>query len=164
MLSPSSIEKVVDAVSSGSLKSLSGLDNEDVEKGHNHFKSLHEFAKILCRALRKSDSETEGIVKRLTDAQVFTETSFKEHVKEHGEHICQCLSCGFTSDQGCTTCTKVPAPSKAKDPSAEKCKNKASKPRCKHPGCNNQATTKKRGLCARHDKELRAQNLANHNQ
>jgi hypothetical protein len=156
MLSPSSIEHVVDAVSSGSIKSLAGLDDEDVEKGYNNFKRLHVIAKKLCQCLNKTDSETKDLSKRIKEAQVFTETSFKEHVKVNGEHVCQCLNCGFTSEHGCIT---------SREPVAEEGKKKAPGSFCKRPGCTNKAKTKKRGLCAKHDREyLKTQHTANRNQ
>ena len=160
MLSPSSIKRVVEAVSSGSLKSLAGLDDEDVEKGYENWKKLREIAQKLCVILGKHDSEeAKELQTNLTDAQTFHETSFKDHVKECGEHICQCINCGFTSSLDRETCVKVPTGSKA-----SKKKNKPEKGECRHPGCTNKAITFKRGLCTKHDKEFKNKKEAGQNQ
>ena len=82
MLSPSSIEKLVGAVTSGSLKSLAGLDDEDVQKGHNNWKRVRKIAQVLCMVLHKPKTEEKSLLEQIKQAQVFTETSFKHHLKD----------------------------------------------------------------------------------
>ena len=98
-LSSSSIEKLVAAVASSKLKSLAGLDDEDVIKGHLNFKHLTEIATELCRVLEKSKSDTDALINAIKDAKTFSDTEFVMHCSRDAEHICGCLSCGFTAPQ-----------------------------------------------------------------
>ena len=97
LFSPSSIERVLAAATHGSLKSLAGLDDEDVEKGYNNFKRIREIATRVCNRLGMSKCDTDKLKKTIDEVQVFTETSFVGHTKKHAEHICGCISCAFTS-------------------------------------------------------------------
>ena len=97
LFSPSSIERVLAAATNGSLKSLAGLDDEDVEKGYNNFKKIREIATRVYNRLGMSKCDTDKLKKTIDEVQVFIETSFVGHTKKHAEHICGCISCGFTS-------------------------------------------------------------------
>ena len=100
------LKKIVDTITSGSLKSLVGLDIEDVMKGHTNFKRLLQIAEILCLRLQKSRSETEAIKNAIKDTQVFTDTLSTAHTREHAEHIFGCISCGYISLQDNETSDK----------------------------------------------------------
>ena len=97
MFSPSSIERVLAATTNGSLNSLAGLDDEDVEKGYNNFKKIQEITTCVCNRLRMPKCDMNKLKKEIDEVQVFTETSFVGHTKKHAEHICGCISCGLTS-------------------------------------------------------------------
>ncbi|KAL7554990.1 hypothetical protein ACHAWF_018659 [Thalassiosira exigua] len=97
MCSPSSIEKIIDCITHGKLKSLAGLDDEDVEKGHNNFKELGEMTERLSTRLQKPRSETEKVKAAIQNTKVFHDTSFATHVHREAEHICGCLCCGLSS-------------------------------------------------------------------
>ncbi len=97
LFSPSSIERVLAAATHGSLKSLAGLDDEDVEKGYNNFKRIREINSCICNRLGMSKCKTDKLKKTIDEVQVFTEASFVGHTKKQVEHICGCISCAFTS-------------------------------------------------------------------
>jgi hypothetical protein len=46
-LSPSTIARILSNLTNGEIKSLAGLDNIDVIKGHDNFESMREMVKKL---------------------------------------------------------------------------------------------------------------------
>ena len=113
MFCPSSIEKMHAAMTSGSLTMLAGLDDEDVEKGYNNFKRIKEIANRVCTRLGMSKADTDKILNDLEEIQVFTESSFVGHTKEHAQHICACIACGFTSPQATAQASQATKKKKA---------------------------------------------------
>lgn len=69
MLSASSIETVVGGLTAGPLKSMAGLDDEDVKKGSGNIERVKEIYTILA-----TENNT---------------------LQRHGDRCCQCISCGL---------------------------------------------------------------------
>ena len=53
----------------------------------------------MCAVTSKTEKEKKSLLRSLQEAKVFTETTFKGHLKEHGDHVCSCISCGLTSKE-----------------------------------------------------------------
>ena len=99
MLSPSSISKLVKALTSVKLTSLAGLDDEDVIKGHLNFKRMEEIARELGIVLGRTKLDIDNLVKTIKASKTFTETDFLGHCTMHSKRICGCLACGFTPSE-----------------------------------------------------------------
>ena len=100
----STIQKIFSAVTGGAIKSLAGLDGEDVIKGERNYRWLLESAGKLCKVLQKCKADTKKLTGLITRSLTFHKTSYKYHLKRVGEHICQCLSCGLGSRKQVNDC------------------------------------------------------------
>lgn len=95
MLSPSSIEKVVAGLTSGRLKSMQGLDDEDVRKGSGNLERVKEIYSVLAAINQTSPSSIKTMTDRITAILTFHRTGFVTHLQRHGDRCCQCISCGL---------------------------------------------------------------------
>jgi hypothetical protein len=94
-ISPSTVRTLVDSLTAGDIKSLSGLDDVKVLKGRDNFIRLRNFAKQVC----EHGEETKRIIERIDDCELFHQTDFVPHLQRVGTHKCNCLTCGF-NDKG----------------------------------------------------------------
>jgi hypothetical protein len=86
----STVQALIESLTAGDIKSLSGLDDVKVLKGRDNFKALREIAKIVC-----SPEELDAMVKDIDDAELYHQTDFVPHLQNSGTHKCNCLTCGF---------------------------------------------------------------------
>jgi hypothetical protein len=86
----STVQALIESLTAGDIKSLSGLDDIKVLKGRDNFKALREIAKIVC-----SPDEAAAMVKDIDDTELYHQTDFVPHLKNSGTHKCNCLTCGF---------------------------------------------------------------------
>ena len=100
-ISPSSLERIVNTIGNGNLKSLAGLDDEDVMKGAGNFKRLHEIHDLLANAISSTPHAREKLKNEIDDSLLFHKTDFKKHLLQ-GKKVCQCISCGFSSPKNST--------------------------------------------------------------
>jgi hypothetical protein len=62
MLSPSTIENILNQLTSGQIKSLIGLDNTYVESGHENFEGMKAWVNKLTSIPPWSDSMTPNTI------------------------------------------------------------------------------------------------------
>jgi hypothetical protein len=86
----STVQALIESLTAGDIKSLSGLDDVKVLKGRDNFKALREIAKIVC-----SPDEVATMVKDIDDTELYHQTDFVPHLKKSGTHKCNCMTCGF---------------------------------------------------------------------
>jgi hypothetical protein len=94
-ITPNTVRDLVDSLTAGDIKSLSGLDDVKVLKGRDNFIGLRAFANKVC----EHGEETKRIIKRIDDCELFHQTDFVPHLQRVGTHKCNCLTCGF-NDKG----------------------------------------------------------------
>ena len=95
LLSPSTIEKLVKELTSGSITSRAGLDNIDVEKGTDNFNQMREIINTLAPFAR-DDSAKERILKKIDTCETYHKVDFERHLQQNdNKHICMCMHCGF---------------------------------------------------------------------
>ena len=99
VLSQSSLEMLINELTSGQLNSLAGLDDEDVLKGRNSIERLVEIYESLSVALDHDEQTTKSMKMRIDIILKYHKTDFKKHVKKNGERSCECISCGLTSKE-----------------------------------------------------------------
>jgi hypothetical protein len=83
-------QKVVDTLSGGELKSLSGLDDIKVVQGRKNFIRIRSLIDKLA-----APEESTTMRKQVDDVELFYKTDFQNHLEWEGEHACCCLTCGF---------------------------------------------------------------------
>jgi hypothetical protein len=86
----STVQSLIEWLTAGDIKSLSGLDDVKVLKGRDNFKALREIAKIAC-----PPKEVDAMVKAIDHAELHHQTNFVPHLERSGSHKCNCATCGF---------------------------------------------------------------------
>lgn len=104
-LSFSTFERIMKGLSSGTVKSLAGLDDIDVYKGGENFEKMRALIDIFAAVGEmKSPDEEEMVLrikKAIDDTELFHKTDFPRHLNLHfAEDIaflpkCTCLKCGM---------------------------------------------------------------------
>ena len=95
LLSPSTIEKLVKELTSGSITSRAGLDNIDVEKGTDNFNQMRELVSTLAPFVR-DDLAKDSILEKIDACETYHKVNFERHLEQNNnKHICMCLHCGF---------------------------------------------------------------------
>jgi hypothetical protein len=89
----STVQSLIESLTAGDIKSLSGLDDVKVLKGRDNFKALREIANIVC-----SPEEVDAMVKAIDDAELYHQTDFVPHLERSGSHKCNCTTCGFNCE------------------------------------------------------------------
>jgi hypothetical protein len=89
------VRELIQTLTAGDIKSLSGLDDVRVLKGRDNFEALRGIAKRVCRPGDESDS----IINSIDEAELFHQTDFVPHLRKRGSHRCNCVTCGF-NDSG----------------------------------------------------------------
>lgn len=110
MLSPSTIEEILNHLTSGQIKSLIGLDNTYVESGHENFEGMKAWVKKLTD-VGKVGGQTfpDGgkIIQNIANVAEFYKIGFPRHLgQDESYHICTCFQCGFYSEDD-TICCKL---------------------------------------------------------
>ena len=90
-ISPNTVCTLVDSLTAGDIKSISGLDDVKVLRGRDNFIGLRAFAKKVC----EHGEETKRIIERIDDCELFHQTDFAPHLQRVGTHKCNCLTCGL---------------------------------------------------------------------
>lgn len=114
--SPSFIEKVLSKLTDGTIKSLAGLDNTHVIKGHENFLKMHTLVDNMASFLSemKSDLNFEQKVKNIhsniENSTLFYKREFSGHLNLSlidipGSPCCTCMKCGMHSDQHPVECS-----------------------------------------------------------
>ena len=88
--------KLVKTLTGGEIKKLSGLDDAKVLKGRDNFQSMRDLTEIL---LQYDQAEKKEVLESINDAEVFYQTDYVDHLKRHSDQVCNCLSCGFSTDK-----------------------------------------------------------------
>jgi uncharacterized protein YjhX (UPF0386 family) len=89
----STVQSLIELLTAGDIKSLSGLDDIKVLKGRDNFKALREIAKIACLP-----EEVDAMVKAIDDAEMHHQTNFVPCLERSGLHKCDCATCGFNCE------------------------------------------------------------------
>ena len=104
MISASSIEKIVNELTAGRLKSMAGLDDEDVKKGSGNLVRVKEIFSLLATMNQISDESIKTMESRIDQILTFHRTGFITHLQRHGDRCCQCISCGLHSEDAPVHC------------------------------------------------------------
>jgi hypothetical protein len=88
------VRALVDSLTVGDIKSLSGLDDVKVLKGRDNFARLREIAKQVLEP-----DEVKPFIKQCDDVELYYQTDYVPHLQRDGTHKCNCLTCGF-NDKG----------------------------------------------------------------
>ena len=117
LLSPSTITKILLELTSGEITSCAGLDNTDVQKGHDNFENLRVLVDTLTNIIGGNNASLtrDHLQKEIKYVEEFHKVNFARHLEE-GLSQCTCLRCGFYDSQ--------------KDP-IECCQEHKHKPPCK---------------------------------
>jgi hypothetical protein len=89
----STVQSLIESLTAGDIKSLSGLDDVKVLKGRDNFKALREIAKIVCEP-----EEVDAMVKAIDDTELYHQTDYVPHLGRSGSHKCNCTTCGFNCE------------------------------------------------------------------
>ena len=112
-LSPSSINTVLKSITSGTIKSLHGLDNIDVEKGDENFDRMKKLVSYFLNISNHTSSEEKqeqvtSLNAEIDDVKNFHKTDFHRHLdlKLKGDKapICTCIRCGLTKNHNESIC------------------------------------------------------------
>ena len=97
LLSPSTITKLLSELTSGEIKSLAGLDNIDVSKGHDNFEQMRQIVDLQCSIIGTDEAKERGqmLRNRVDAAQDFHKVNFRRHFKT-GNCKCMCINCGLS--------------------------------------------------------------------
>ena len=83
-------------MNAGDIMSMAGLDNEDVTKGYNNFKTMHKLVDNLAELAHCPKSErTKLLHDRINNISDWHKSNFMRHLGDDKDHCCQCLSCGY---------------------------------------------------------------------
>jgi hypothetical protein len=89
---------LVDSMTWGEQKSLSGLDDTKVLKGRENFIAL----RTLVKDIVTDQLSAKALLKRIDECEDFYKTDFTLHLKEKGDHRCRCVTCGFHDKGTCS--------------------------------------------------------------
>jgi hypothetical protein len=114
--SPSFIEKVLRRLTDGTIKSLAGLDNTYVKKGHENFLKMHTLVDNMASFLSEIESvhdlewRVKNIHSNIESSTLFYKREFSEHlnlslVDIPGSPCCTCMKCGMHSEQHPVECS-----------------------------------------------------------
>ena len=96
LLSPSTIEKLIKELTSGSITSRAGLDNIYVEKGTENFEGMRSIVETLSTFANWNIEKKEEIRCQIDSIEEFHKTYFEKHLlQSENKHICMCIHCGF---------------------------------------------------------------------
>ena len=100
-LSPSTIARILSTLTNGEIKSLAGLDNIDVIKGHDNFESMREMVKKLVYIGRMDaggQCELADLIEsKIDESEAFHKMIFPQHLGKPGsKHKCTCIQCGLS--------------------------------------------------------------------
>jgi hypothetical protein len=116
-LSPSSILRIMKAVTSGTIKSLAGLDDIMVEKGRDNFQRMKMLVQIFAAVANKVGPSQQEEIDKLYDeidkVEKWHKIDFAHHLKlglvvsdSESTACCTCIQCGFHSDDEHTCCAE----------------------------------------------------------
>ena len=106
-LSFTSCDLILKKITSGTMKSLAGLDDIDTIKGTENFKKMRSMADILSSIARVNDTESGRnrislLHQGINDTELYHKVDFARHLdlKLEGKfkNICTCVRCGFSLD------------------------------------------------------------------
>ena len=83
--------KLIESMTSGDLKRLSGLDDTKVLKGRDNFERMRTIARAFLLA---GSPELKSMLGRIDAEELYYQTDYVGHLKAGGHH-CNCLACGF---------------------------------------------------------------------
>ena len=95
LLSLSTINKIVKAMTDGQIKNLNGLDNTDVTKGYDNFERMKNIVEKLVNVGDLDESVRKDFYTRIRTTQVYHKTGFIDHLGSSSAHVCTCIECGF---------------------------------------------------------------------
>ena len=103
-LSPSTIARILATLTNGEIKSLAGLDNIDVIKGHDNFENMREMVKKLVYIGRMDAGspckEADLLLENIDASEKFHKLIFPQHLGKPGsKHKCTCIQCGLSHDR-----------------------------------------------------------------
>ena len=100
-LSPSTIASILQTLTNGEIKSLAGLDNIDVIKGHENFEHMRSMVQKLAQVGRMNITgkckEVETMIGKIDRAEKFHKYGFPQHLGG-STHKCACFHCGLSRD------------------------------------------------------------------
>jgi hypothetical protein len=102
---------MINELTSGAIKSRAGLDNTDVQKGHDNFEQMRSLVNAFANLAgeRVLDTKT-ALLQKIDEVQAFHKVDFERHLDCNHEckHACMCLHCGFfDEDKDPIECTQV---------------------------------------------------------
>ena len=109
MLSRTTCLRILDALTAGCIKSLAGLDDDDVEKGRNNYTNLRLSVRRMKALCLSHSSYSEEILKLIDESEDFHKSRFIDHIKDPTNSIftCCCLPCGFHANEDVIKCTNA---------------------------------------------------------
>ena len=96
--------KLIESMTSGDLKRLSGLDDTKVLKGRDNFERMRTIARAFLLA---GSPELKSMLGRIDAEELYYQTDYVGHLKAGGHH-CNCLACGFYDEGAPQFCFIAP--------------------------------------------------------
>ena len=97
ILSFSSMCNIMGSLTNGKIKNLAGLDNVDVNTGHDNFLEMKEIVRELT-CIGGLDPTQYNFEETIDNVQQFHKTKFLDHVHVESNHSCTCVFCGFADE------------------------------------------------------------------
>lgn len=110
ILSYSFMSKLIGTFTNGKIKTLAGLDNVDVNYGHDNFLEMKKIGKELSTIGNLSPDILKDLEDHIDRIQNFHKTNFIDHVHADSAHCCTCLHCGFSNKDDEIVCEKEHLP------------------------------------------------------
>lgn len=97
ILSFSTMHNVMGSLTNGKIKNLAGLDNVDVNTGHDNFLEMKEIVRELT-CIGGLDLTQYNFEETIDTVQQFHKTKFLDHIHVESNHSCTCVACGFADE------------------------------------------------------------------
>ena len=91
-LSTRTVEEFVKTLTSGQIKSLSGLDDVKELKGRKSFESLRLLANKYCMV----NNASARLIHQIDQTEIYYQTDYAAHLSRDSDYECACLTCGYS--------------------------------------------------------------------
>ena len=79
-------------LTSGQIKSLSGLDDVKEMKGRKSFESLW----LLAKKYSSVNNASEVLIEQIDQTEIFYQTDYAAHLERDSDFGCACITCGYS--------------------------------------------------------------------
>ena len=93
---------MINELTSGAIKSRAGLDNTDVQKGHDNFEQMRSLVNAFANLAGEMVLDKKiALLQKIDEVQAFHKVDFERHLDCNHEckHACMCLHCGFFDEE-----------------------------------------------------------------